>query len=85
MFTTTFETQVDAAPPHPLEERFQDIQLDEIEIDTNLFTPEVEDAVVKIQAGVRGYLARKHVNELKKDIEDSLLIDVEGTLINRLD
>jgi len=35
-----------------------------------LFTPEVEDAVIKIQAGIRGYLARKQVKELKKDNEE---------------
>ncbi len=69
---------MDAAPPHPLEEKYQDIRSDEIEIETNLFTPEVEDAVVKIQAGVRGYLTRKHVNEMKRDIDDSLVNDVEG-------
>ncbi|CAG2170529.1 unnamed protein product, partial [Oppiella nova] len=67
VYTTTFETQVDAPPPHPLEERFQDIQLDEIEVETNLFAPEVEDAVIKIQAGVRGYLVRKQVKELKNN------------------
>jgi hypothetical protein len=39
----------------------------EIEIDTNLVTPEVEEAVIKIQAGIRGYLARKQVEEMRND------------------
>lgn len=29
--------------------------------------PEVEDAVVKIQAGIRGYLARKNVREIRRE------------------
>ncbi|CAG2103499.1 unnamed protein product [Medioppia subpectinata] len=74
VFTTTFETQVDAPPPHPLEERFQDIQLDEIEVETNLFAPEVEDAVIKIQAGVRGYLVRKQLKSTHEDDEDTPVV-----------
>ena len=65
IYTTTFETQVDAAPPPPppptppkaQQESFDDSEM--IEIDTNLYTPEVEEAIVKIQAGIRGYLTRK--------------------------
>ncbi|XP_054166428.1 putative leucine-rich repeat-containing protein DDB_G0290503 isoform X2 [Oppia nitens] len=68
IFKTTFETQIDAPPPHPLEERL--LETEEIEIDTNLYAPEVEDAAIKIQAGLRGYLARKQVKEIKESIND---------------
>lgn len=68
---------MDAAPPHPLEENLlnQQEESNEIEIETNLFSPDVEDAVVKIQAGVRGFLARKHVNKLKSELEDNEVFD----------
>ena len=62
---------MDAAPPHPLEDNLQNNQQDMVEIETNLFSPDVEEAAVKIQAGFRGYLARKHIKELKSENEDN--------------
>ena len=37
------------------------------EIDTDLLSPEIEEAVIKIQANVRGYLTRKQYRGVTPD------------------
>lgn len=40
------------------------------EIETNLWNPDVEDAITKIQAGIRGYLVRKQIRVLQQQTKD---------------
>jgi len=40
------------------------------EIETNLWSPDVEDAITKIQAGIRGYLVRKQIRVLQQQTRD---------------
>ncbi|XP_074602585.1 aldehyde dehydrogenase, mitochondrial-like [Brevipalpus obovatus] len=40
------------------------------EIETNLWNPDVEDAITRIQAGIRGYLVRKQIRVLQQQTND---------------
>lgn len=70
-YTTTFETTIAAQPQEPVAEFVPDTN-DTITIDADIAEDgehalsEQENAVIKIQAGVRGYLAREKVKHMKE-------------------
>ncbi|KAI2805024.1 hypothetical protein BLOT_004013 [Blomia tropicalis] len=73
VYTSTIKAQIDQSPPHPLElQKSAPIATLDSDYEDDLVqsfeNAEIEEAAIKIQAGVRGYLTRKqiHANKCQK-------------------
>ncbi|XP_074604556.1 uncharacterized protein LOC141857877 [Brevipalpus obovatus] len=76
IYTTVLETTVEVARENEnieVENSDSNVNGEDqgvFEIETNLWSPDVEDAITKIQAGIRGYLVRKQIRVLQQQTKD---------------